>query len=76
MSDDERVAFSKLLSRIAADLERRGYPGAGAIRRAAIGVVVADAPPDRCVCGRALVHPPTGRRRKWCSERCRRRARP
>ena len=26
--------------------------------------------PDRCVCGRRIHQPPTGRRRKWC-ESCR-----
>lgn len=50
---------------------------AGVLRRAARAVAELPAPPDpdRCRgCGTPLTQPATGRRRRWCSDRCRKRA--
>jgi hypothetical protein len=65
---------------IASDLEeKRAYPYSGAIRRAAarlqeLEAVAPAGAPDTCArCGKPLKQRSTGRPRKWCSERCRRR---
>lgn len=65
------------LAYIAGDLDRRGYPYAGAVRRAARALLeVPDRDPAGCRgCGTPLEQPATGRPRVWCSERCRRRKR-
>lgn len=71
------------LAWVAADLDARGYPFAGTVRRTArllltvvTGDTVAAGDVAGCAgCGAALVQPATGRRRRWCSERCRSRAR-
>lgn len=74
----ERVSVSRLLAQAAADLDRRGLHYAGVVRRAArlLLDVPDEDPGGGCAgCGRPLRQPATGRRRKWCSEACRARAR-
>ena len=65
---------------VAEDLDGKGYLLVGVIRRAArllAELELEDRPDDGCQgCGGRLDHPATGRRRVWCSERCRRRKRP
>ena len=78
-SADERQGVVRLLSYAASDLERRGLAYHGVVRRAArmLATLEAGADGEGCRgCGAELVQPPTGRRRKWCSESCRRRKRP
>lgn len=74
----DRVAVARLLSRTAADLERLGFLHAGIVRHGA--QLLLEAPQvdgEGCAgCGAELAQPATGRRRKWCSEACRRRHRP
>jgi len=74
----ERLVLARTLGFVAADLEQRGYHGHGVVRAAAR--VLLDVPddrdPDGCAgCRAVLVQPHTGRRRRWCSEACRSRAR-
>jgi hypothetical protein len=63
---------------IADDLEERGYAFSGAVRQGARRVaeleatMSVDAPNTSERCGKPLERRPTGRPRKWCSERCRR----
>jgi hypothetical protein len=63
---------------IASDLDARSYAYSGAIRRAAallqqLQAATAIGAPDTCArCGRPLEQRPTGRPRKWCNDRCRR----
>lgn len=78
MDDDRRLGVARQLSHVAADLDRRGYAYAGAIRQAARLLLDLDLPSrdDGCAgCGQELEQPDTGRRRKWCGEACRSRAR-
>jgi hypothetical protein len=75
---DHRVAVARLLAQDAAELDRRGWPRAGIIRQAVrLLLEVPDETGNGCPeCGAELAQPATGRRRKWCSESCRRRHRP
>ena len=75
---DADADLARLGLRLADELERRlGVVSAGVVRALARRVQLGPTPrPDGCAgCGAPLEHPPTGRPRKWCSERCRRRAR-
>ncbi len=69
--------LARLLARVAADLDERGYARAGVVRRAARALLDGPVPTeDGCRgCGAELPQPVTGGRRVWCSERCRRRGR-
>jgi hypothetical protein len=74
----ERLVLARTLGFVAADLEARGYHGHGVVRQAARHML--EVPDDQddagCAgCRAELTQPPTGRRRKWCSEACRSRAR-
>lgn len=71
MTDAELV---RLLGVLADALEPTR--SAGLVRLAArrIATATPDPEPDRCPCGAAIVQPETGRRRRWCSARCRRAA--
>lgn len=79
VSADHRRELVRQGTYVAADLEERGYPLVGIVRQlarevAGIGDTGSD---DGCAgCGTELVQPWTGRRRRWCSETCRRRKRP
>ncbi len=70
--------LARLLARVAAELDERGYSRAGVVRRAARALL--DGPetePGGCRgCGGPLPTSPKGRPRQWCSEPCRRRHRP
>jgi hypothetical protein len=72
-----RVQLARSLGFVAADLDRRGYAYSGLLRQAARALLEIDPDdPDGCPgCGRTIDQPPTGRRRIWCSEACRRRHR-
>jgi hypothetical protein len=63
---------------VAEDLDGRMYPFAGAVRAGArrIAELEATAPkPDTCErCGGPIDRKPRGRRRRFCSERCRKSA--
>jgi len=76
-TDDPRE-LARLLAVVA---DATDAPGAtfvaGAVRRAAQLVAQRPAPPgpDQCRgCGAPLTQPATGRRRRWCSDRCRKRS--
>lgn len=73
----ERDALARQLAYIAGDLDRRMYPYAAVVRRAARAVLDVDpADDDACLgCGLPLDQPATGRRRKYHDEACRSRAR-
>jgi hypothetical protein len=61
---------------VADDLERRGYPFAGAVRQAARRLTELEPlhATNGCeLCGRPLDQKRFGRPRRWCSERCRKR---
>ena len=79
VDDEHRLGVARRLSYVAADLDRRGYSYAGAVRQGARLLLDLDTPPpeaDGCVgCGQELEQPAKGRRRKWCSEACRTRTR-
>ena len=70
--------LSRLLLLVADSIDVPGSTfAAGVLRRAARLVAQLPAPPgpDQCQgCGAELSQPPTGRRRRWCSDRCRKRA--
>jgi hypothetical protein len=73
---DTRTDLARRLGYVAADLDRRGYVYAGVLRQAARVLLEVDQDPPGCRgCGRPLDQPATGRRRRWCGERCRRRHR-
>lgn len=70
--------LARLGAMTAADLEQKGYRGAGIVRALARAVI--DLPEaaddDGCSgCGAELPQPPSGGKRLWCSEQCRRRHR-
>ena len=73
----ERATVARLLAQVAAGLDERR---AGIVRQAVhLLLEVPDhaTAGDTCAgCGAELDQPATGRPRKWCSERCRRRHRP
>lgn len=75
MSDRDDLA--RTLALVAGDLDRRLYPYAGVVRRAARALLEAEPPADDgCLgCGAPLEQPATGRRRKYHDEACRSRAR-
>lgn len=73
--------LARLGTLVADDLEFRGYQAAGIVRRLAAEVAQLPEPgiepgaPAPCPqCGRPIEQPATGRRRTWCSDRCRRSA--
>ena len=69
--------LARMLSHVAADLESRGYGNVGVIRVAARELSTMRPAPKDDACGRcgdAVVQPATGRRKRWCSARCRRAA--
>ena len=72
-----RLTVARLLAQVAADIERRGLPYHGVIRQGVhLLLELPDDTGEGCAgCGAELVHPATGRRRKWCTEACRRRHR-
>lgn len=79
---DDPLQLARDLAHVASDLERRGYPYAPGVRRAARALLHLSminghgGDPDGCPgCGRTVHQPERGRRRRWCSERCRRRYR-
>lgn len=75
--------LAALLCVVAGSLERQGQPSSGGVLRNAARRLLelsASTPSpvraDGCAgCGAALVQQATGRRRRWCSERCRKRVR-
>jgi hypothetical protein len=81
---DERSEVARLLTLSAAELEHRGIPLAPIVRRGARTLVEVLAEldalrPDQAeqpcpTCGAEVTQPPTGRRRRYCSDRCRHRA--
>ena len=75
--DDPRE-LARLLLVIADTIDQPGSTFvAGVLRRAARAVAHLPAPagPDQCQgCGAPLTQPATGRRRRWCSDRCRKRS--
>ncbi len=74
-------SLSAALSYVAADLDNRGYPFAGTVRRGARVVAelesqAADTDVPRCPsCGGEVQRVPRGRPATYCSRRCRNRAR-
>ena len=78
MGTEDPRELARLLSVVADSLDVPGSRlAAGVIRRAAQLVARLPAPPgpDQCQgCGAELSQPPTGRRRRWCSDRCRKRS--
>jgi hypothetical protein len=61
---------------VAADVDRCGSPYGGLLRRAARLLLDVPGETTGCAgCGAHVEQPPTGRPRRWCSERCRRRRR-
>lgn len=79
---DDPGELVRLLSHATADLDRRGYAYTGVVRQATrlLTRLLSGEPAVQgeagCVgCGCLLSQPPTGRRRKWCGEACRSRAR-
>lgn len=78
MGTENPQELARLLLLVAGSLDAPGSTiVAGVLRRAARLVAQLPAPPgpDQCRgCGAPLEQPPTGRRRIWCSDRCRKRA--
>lgn len=74
MTDD----LPRLLALVADDLAHRGYPAAGIVQQGARALATAPPPPaegETCPdCGDPVVQPTTGRRRTYCTDRCRNRA--
>jgi uncharacterized protein with PIN domain len=74
-------SLSLALLIVAQDLDRRLYPFAAVIRRAArelaeLEAHSTDTDDSRCPsCGGEVIQPPTGRPRRYCSRQCRNRAR-
>lgn len=70
--------LARLLTRLAESLERdRVALGAGILRQAACHLATCRCQPEAAACrscGSALEHPARGRRRLYCSPRCRWRA--
>lgn len=76
--NEDRDKLAQLLARAAADLDARGWPYGPVVRagaRALLEVPATNPGPSCNACGKALIQPATGRHRRWCSERCRSRAR-
>lgn len=78
MSDRSDLDLAQLLAMVADHLDRLSYPYAGIVhqgaRRLALARPELEAGEGSCpVCGSELVQPATGRRRKFCSDRCRKR---
>lgn len=73
------VQLARRLGWIAQNLDVKGYQFTGPIRDAArllLDLPEREAPDADCAgCEAPLVQPATGRRRKWCSESCRSKAR-
>lgn len=78
MGTEDPRELARLLLLVADSIDVPGSTfAAGVLRRAARLVAQLPAPPgpDQCRgCGAELSQPPTGRRRIWCSDRCRKRA--
>lgn len=78
-SRDDARRLARHLLVIADDLDERGYRLTGTNRQAArVLLELAELVPDAgaCpVCGAPVLQPSTGRRRVYCSDRCKRRAR-
>lgn len=74
---DRRRQLVELGYRLAQILDDRGMLEAGIVRQLSAAVAEGgDRPDEGCLgCGRRLDQPATGRRRKWCAEACRSRAR-
>jgi len=72
------VQLARQLGWVAAHLDGLGYQYVGVVRQSARALLTLPEPSDGgCAgCSTPLVQPATGRRRKWCSEACRRRHRP
>lgn len=70
MSDD----LPRLLAIVADDLAHRGYPAAGVVHRAARALATDPTPAEGTCpeCAGPVTQPATGRRRVYCSERCKR----
>lgn len=69
-----RSDLVRLGSIVADDLEHRGYQAAGVVRQLAQAVAAgAEAPEPGCCpeCGDPVTQPERGRRRVYCSTRCR-----
>lgn len=77
--NEHRAGVARLLAQVAADLDRRGLHHAGIVRQGARLLLEppggSDNPGGCAGCGAPLKHPATGRKRKWCGDRCRDRAR-
>lgn len=78
----KREEIIRLMLLVADDLEERNYPATGIIRAAAKELARTKKPLDlptgtlACPrCGLPVIQPATGRRRRWCSEVCRRNSR-
>lgn len=74
---NKRVGVARLLTQIAVSMDGRQLPYAGVLRQAArLLLDVSEAGGGRCSgCSGSLEQAATGRRRRWCSEACRSRAR-
>lgn len=76
MNTEERKRLVMAALAVADDLESRLYPAAGVIRQ--LAQVVATTPmrvSQSCpVCGKPVVVGATGRRRKYCDDKCKNRA--
>jgi len=74
---DDRVQLARLLGYVAQDLDSTGYRYAGIVRQCARALLAVPEPSDHgcAACGKELVQPAKGRRRKWCCEACRSRQR-
>lgn len=69
--------LARQLAFVATDLDRRNYAFAPVVRRAARRLLdLPDHSDGGCRgCGAELPQPPSGGKRLWCSEQCRRRHR-
>lgn len=75
--NDDLDALARLVLLVADDLDRKGYPATGPIRRyvrETRTTLAGAAPTPGCcpVCGELVVQPERGRRRVYCSATCRR----
>lgn len=77
MTPDERAELSNLGLRLAEwieDRDPRVWLTSGIVRRLAVEVRLGGVPADADVCprcGAPIAQPATGRRRRFCSDRCR-----
>lgn len=74
----DRCQLARQLAWIAQHLDSKGYLFVAPLRSAARALleVPDDTEQEGCAgCATELMQPATGRRRRWCSERCRSRAR-